>query len=198
MITIGSGLIEAISKWASKDETRPHLQVVAFTNGEIVATDGHRMVCVPCPEAPRSGAGFGVFAMHLQAAVAAQRCLKPQHQTLVIDRLDANVVRIGIGHKNMRPCESSLSFVPEDLGRFPHYARVFPAEGVPDTGLKGIAMNPEYLATIGEVSRAQGCNNIQVVGWTNNPRDPVLFKNEAGSRFVVMPVVIRKGEPDVG
>jgi hypothetical protein len=71
-IEVPTGELEAVAKWTSHDANRPHLHMVLFANNEYVATDGHRLVRVPCET---HGLALGVDRGHLLAAVDAQRAM---------------------------------------------------------------------------------------------------------------------------
>ena len=69
-ILMRTDVLVAVAKWASPDVSRPHLNLVTFRKNKCVATDGHRMVSVPCET---YNYAFGVRARDLIAAAAAQR-----------------------------------------------------------------------------------------------------------------------------
>jgi hypothetical protein len=178
MIRIPTNLLAAVAKWASTDESRPHLCMVLFTKGEYVACDGHRLVRVPLEY---DGPAFGVDRRHLLAAVTAQRELRGGRE-IEIKLDDARVV--------LTIAEGVRMAVPtRDASKYPPYEQVMPA-GKPDKLPEPYGFNPKYLAAIYEVdqaSRPDSTNGVKIAAWGGS-LDAMMFTNTDGIRFVVMPV----------
>lgn len=180
-ITVSARAIAAVAKWAH-DDTKPWIHMVLFTAGEYVATDGHRMVVVPTDYA---GEPFGIDAKHLTAAVEAQRALIGSvHRDLVLEPTGDGRVRIGL--------DASVSLlVPfRDPSLYPPYQKAIPTEKETDSP-EGYALDPRYLAAIAEVNEATcepTCRGARVTAWSKDRLGPMVFENDAGVQFVIMPV----------
>lgn len=69
-ISIATSLLEAVAHWAAPEsDNRPHLSQLVFRDGEVVATDGHRLVRVPIET---HGLAIGLRRQDAITAVAAQ------------------------------------------------------------------------------------------------------------------------------
>lgn len=183
IITVPTGELAAVAKWAHEGTDRPRLHMVRFSNDEYAATDGHRMVRVPCKT---HGLEFGVDRRHLLAAVGAQRALLGK-SAIVLEPEGKNYVRIELepGFYLLAPMR--------DATIFPRIDAVMPK--APTPSLDGYHLDTRFLADIAEVDAANSPGNpgIRVEAWSpatadGCPTGALLFRNRNGVRFVVMPM----------
>lgn len=200
VIEVPSAEVAAVAKWTSRDETRMHLHMVLFTDDEYVATDGNRLVRVPCAT---HGLRIGVDRDHLLSAVAAQREGAPKKRSNVIllepygaTAKDAwkRQIRITIG-------EGVYVVVPgRDTGRYPPYNQVMPKGRPGGAPPSKYAFNAQYFADVAEVIRGgdvavdigepgwgRDHGGVDITGW-GDELDPVELTSGRGARFVIMPM----------
>lgn len=175
-ISISSRLLEAIALWAYQGSDRPHLNVVAFRGGEMIATDGHRLVRIPIPLLGERT--FGLRVEHVQLVC---RAFGPK-ATLQI-RPDGKRVEIEVNG------DSPVVWVAkEDIANYPPIDQVEPTACL-GSEPAGIVLNARYLADVQRIAEIIDPVNlaVRVTKWGGMP-DPVLFEGPQGSRFVVMPM----------
>jgi hypothetical protein len=183
VICVPSLELGAVAKWAYKESDRPTIHMVLFRNDEYVATDGHRMVRVPCKT---HGFAFGVDRTHLLACVAAQRAIPGTVITLEPNG-DTHVrIEISPGLNLLAPRRDPDTYPPIE-GAMPKIQTV----SSPD----GYCLNPNFLADIAEVDAANSPGNpgIQVLSWSPTDADgmkigAMLLRNRNGVRFLIMPM----------
>jgi hypothetical protein len=197
-ITVSARQVAAAAKWTSRDPIRTHLHMVLFARGEYVATDGHRMVRVPCET---HGIEIGVDARHLLAAATAQRDLGPAAY-LRLEPYEGRI-RIGLsGRSNVAAgCEDSADdvylWVPSrDTSKYPPTDQVIPMgkHGAPPVTY---SLNPAFFSDVAEVIAASpieddfggtgGQCGVDITGW-GSPIDPVMLTSSQGVRFILMPM----------
>lgn len=178
-IKISADTIAAVAKWASADHDRPHLRMVMFARGECVATDGHRLVIVPITyDGPR----FGVDRADLLAAVAVHRELRADLDLEIA--LDGKKAKITIGYHRV------LTVPACDASAYPPYRMLVDGSGKGSKSIEGHSFNPAYMAGIDEINRTMpAVAGVRITGWGDDKRDPVVFENTAGARFIIMPTV---------
>lgn len=191
MIKIPTNVLAAVAKWASTDESRPHICMVLFTAGEYVACDGHRLVRMPLEY---DGTPFGVDRGHLLAAVAAQRSM----QDLVADEdgevefADSNIeIKLDGARVVLAIADGVRMAVPtRDASNYPPIEQVMPKER-PSTLPDPYGFNPRYLGAIHEIQAALtpnvGDQGVKIAAW-GGQLDAMLFTGFGGVRFVIMPV----------
>lgn len=208
MITVATALLAAIAKWAYADHSKP-LGMVLFGDGRIVATDAHRLVIVPCPEAT---VRFGVWRDHILAAVAAQDSLaradvEPQigHD---MDETDYSMM-LAYGPRGDRTIDIAVveQHAVMDIGGVEIRAPLAPesrytatanvdgvftgaaADGNPD----GYLLDARFMAAIVEVNDATAGfrEGVRVTRWSalraDGTRGPVCLEGGTGVRFAIMP-----------
>lgn len=188
--------LDAVLKWTSDDKTLDHLQHVAFRDDEYVATDGHRLVCVPCPT---FGQQFALHRDHLRAAIAAFRVqrtsryitLAPSPETMHITvpigpEIKPDLMRVTIPMRGIDECHTTavISKVTKGSNQ----------QGPLDRHW----FDPKYLSGIWDVMAADtdGQNargpdakvGLEIVAWSDDRRGPAVFRSGKGVRFVIMPV----------
>lgn len=196
VISVSTNVLEAVAKWASMDETRPHLHQVVFTKGAMVAVDGHRMVIVPCET---FGVTIGVDRKYLLAAVAAQRVLNGERE-ITIARVDTDPKLMWLG---LNTTLRKVGFwVPAaDTDKFPPYEQVVRDSETAERSETpvGYGIDPRYLAAIAEVDAATCDANdandviasnrgVKVTAWSKDHLGAMVFVNQAGVKFLVMPM----------
>lgn len=209
MITVSTALLAAVAKWAYADHSEP-LGMVLFGDGRIVATDAHRLVIVPCPEATTR---FGIWRDHILAAVAAQDSMarvgvksSVPHDT---EETDDGYLRLLTesprGHRKI-DIDIEDEFVRLRTGGVDVMATIAPAAKYPTSQVidalfvndnagtpNGYALDAHYLAAISEVIAASATNpnGIRVTQWSalhdSGMRGPIILDSEDGVRFVIMP-----------
>jgi hypothetical protein len=177
---VRTAVIEAVARWASTSDVQPHIRQVLFDVTKVVATDGHRLVEVPCPEVIRR---FGVERAHLLTAVAAQRALPGPLRSDLEFRLIGETVHIRIASKVdlVVPSANAADFPPYET-----VLKVTPSATSPT----GYIFDANYLAAIEEVDDAT-CGKrggLEVLGWGDDKTSAMIFKNSVGCRFAVMPM----------
>jgi hypothetical protein len=193
VISVPTNLLEAVAKWAGTDETRPHLHQVLFTQGTMVAVDGHRLIVAPCET---FGMTVGVDRSYLLAAVAAQRAMKvdPPHVITIEPALDGTYpryVRLGFMPNSFK---IGMIVMAADDSSCPPYKQVMRDSAVrPAGGPDGYGFDPRYLAAIAEVDAATtaaglGRNGVEVVSWSEDRLGAMTFRSQAGVTFLVMPM----------
>lgn len=188
-ITIRTDLLLAISRWALDDDTRLNLRVVLFKDDEAVACDGHRIVRVPVK---CNGLTLAIDRDLIAAAAAVQAHCKSSAPR--DDVYDGRALSISADDK--RVCINAGRFTLTgplaDHSKYPPYEKVMPTSsaGTPD----GYGFQPHYLVGIHEVTAAMGSSQsyVKIEAWSaatsTGYRDPMLFTNDRGARFVIMPV----------
>lgn len=198
-ITVSTRQVAAVAKWTSKDPTRTHLHMVLFARGEYVATDGHRMVRVPCETHELE---IGVDARHLLAAAAAQRDLGVA--SLRLEPHNGGRIRIGISDR-INPATAGREDSADDLyllvpsrdtSKYPPTDQVIPRgqHGAPPLTY---SINPGFFADVAEVIAASpieddfggtgGQCGVDITGWGSS-LDPVMLTSSQGVRFILMPM----------
>lgn len=186
--TINTKLLAAVASWAYDGTDRPHIGVVAIAKGEMVATDGHRLVRVPVQT---GGFAVAVTRDHIMAAVAAQRAFRgarPRDEVYGGNAVEISLVE---GNARINLGDMVITAAPGDLSKFPPIDQVMPsgrAERAPD----GYGFDPRYLAAIAEVQAAAGATtgtqDVKITGWSADGLGAMLFEGINGIRYVVMPV----------
>lgn len=208
-LTIATNLLAAIAKWASTDESKPHLCCVAFrSDNTIVATDAHRLVVVPHET---HGHGFLLDRKVILAAIAAQNIIARDGTDPPIDHdlaatPNGDVVELTDGPYGERTIEltpdgvhvlmslGSLALRASvlDIAMYPPIDRVLKIgsnKGSPDDYL----LDARYLAAIVEVNNATAGYSkvVRVTHWgrllKNGTRSALLLEGATGVRFVIMP-----------
>jgi hypothetical protein len=196
-ITIPTDLLEAVARWAEPEGERPYLAQVLIADGELIATDGKRGVCVPILA---RGPTLGIWRADALAAVSAQDALV-QHdkriekrrrsaRTIGIEPIDGGRLRLRLGdHASLvvRACTEQFPLQP--------LRDIFGAVSSAKTPTpNGVCIDPAYLAAIDDVKCAitGALIGVRVVQW-GGPRDPMIFEGpgleDCGpSRMVVMPM----------
>jgi len=193
VISVPTNVLEAVAKWAGTDETRSHLHQVLFSKGVMVAVDGHRMVIVPCET---FGLTIGVDRKYLLAAVAAQRVMKIDRPHIITIELteDPMFVRLGLVPTSRK---SGLIVKAAESEKFPPYQQVVPdsEKHKPFTGPEGYGFDPRYIEAIAEVDAAtcdasEVSRGVKITSWSPDRLGPMVFVNQAGVKFVLMPMRI--------
>lgn len=215
--SISTDVIASVAKWAHGDpDNRVH--VVAFRDGRMEATDGHRLVSVPVISLGKVRP-FGVDRAHLIAACAAQTAIQRDDME---PRVDHDLAEIGgiltpadgpYGDRELRftldketvvicvepagrQSTATLRVPARGLSKFPaasDFASIL-REETKSKPVTGYVLQPRYLAAIDEVNTATGCrgSGVRCVAWGDPPpagRDPIVFMNEAEARFAIMPMI---------
>lgn len=190
-ITIRTDLLLAVSRWTYQSNDRPHLQLVLFKDGEMVACDGHRLVRTPVA---CNGLTIAIGHDLIAAAAAAQehcKGLTPRDEvyggrTAVEISIDSKHAVINLGAFAIR---GPLG----DATTYPPYEQVMPKKR-PERRPDGYGFNPRYLAEIHEIQTAAGAvegqAGVKVTGWSTDGIGAMLFEGHLGIRYVVMPVKV--------
>jgi hypothetical protein len=195
VISVSTGVLAAVAKWANPDEVRLHLRLVVFRDRELIATDGHRLVRVPCET---HGYTFGVDRAHLLAAASAQRELgvaRPHVIEISPDEPGRIQLRL-TGPYALTTRRDVRMTVP--AGRVDDYPPIEQVMPTPSKGVspQGYVMDPRYLAAIEEVTAAmhpEAGRGVTLAAWcapdaAGDLLGPMLFTNAGGARFVIMPM----------
>lgn len=182
-ITIPTRELAAVAKWAHEDPGKTSINTLLFARGEYVATDGHRLVRVPCET---NGLAFAVDRSHLLAACAAQGAIRDMDQITLEPDGKAHVkLGIAFGVSLLVPFRDPAAH-PE----IESIEQVMPTKkDLPS--LDGYILDPRYLAAIAEVNAANAPNStrgVKVVAWSGDRLGAMLLENCNGVRFVVMPM----------
>lgn len=194
VISVLTNVLEAVAKWASPDDSRPHIRQVFFSKGVMVALDGMRMVVVPCET---FGQTLGIDRDYLLTAVAAQRALKVDRPHLITietwspaDRSKATSrVRLGIGGSR-----GVFVVAPAaDAKSYPDYEYVMRENTKAESADPvGYGLNPAYLAAVAEVHHATtsggSSEGVKLVAWSKDRLGAMVFESTAGVKFYVMPM----------
>lgn len=208
-INVRTDLLHAVAKWAHGDASRA-IGAVAFRDNEIVATDGHRLVIVPCET---NGHAFGVYRSHLLAAVAAQNSLardgidpRVGHDIVEVeDHMVGPYLTVADGPFGDRvvdlwPVDGHVQIdlgavrviaSKIDISQYPDVRSVL-KHGDDSSTPDGYLLDARFLAAIEEVNTAHANyqSGVRVVKWgrlIGGVRDPLVLKSETGVTFVVMP-----------
>lgn len=200
-LTVSTDLLHAVAQWSYKStsaDDRLHLSVVALIDGELVATDGDRLVRVPI-DAPKK-LTLSIGRDHVLAAVAAQREISSyevlhreddQHQRTIGIELGAGGIRLDLGKISM--------LVPAGpIEKYPSIATI--AAAMP-TGTKsmppdGYTIDPDYVAAIADVQRAidqDELRGVRLTAWSDADDEGkrtgvMLFEGGGGTRYLIMPM----------
>jgi len=195
-ITVVAAELEQAATWAGSD--RPHLHVVAFRGDEYVATDGHRMIRVPCKTHDHV---FGIERDHVASAIAAFRRMHRLERfiDLVVSPLSKDV-EFHIGPESARHLvRVSVPRRDLDVLGFPNKAQV---DGIPfprndprsasDT-IVGHWLNPAYMKAVADFhaisgDEGEGKYGVEVVSYAKDRLGPVELRNANGVRFLIMPI----------
>jgi len=191
-ITVLTNVLAAVAKWTSADDTRLHLRLVVFRDDELIATDGHRLVRVPCPT---YGHTFGIDRAHVLAAAKAQHELEaPRPRAIQLWPADDGHVRLRLTGPPLQR-NVSLKVPAGRVEDYPPIEQVMPTT-VPAVGPQNYVMDPRYLAAVEEVTSAMQPDThrgVTLAAW--GPPDErgellgsMLFTNAGGARFVIMPM----------
>lgn len=171
-IQIRTGLLAALARYASTDETRPQLGSVLFRPGEIVVTNGHIMIRAVHKTTERT---FAISREACFAAIAAQDAMARHHsehamrlgvdieatdggdsilmETISGDRVifihdEGSAIRFDLG-------QIQMTCATVDLGRYP-YPDIEKAADV-GRGKQGPAgFSTSYLDALDLIARAAG------------------------------------------
>lgn len=190
-IIVSTKILEAVSKWSYPDwQERPHLSVVLFQRGFMVATDGHRLVRVPVETGDIE---MAIDRRHIVAAVAMQRGLGNRSIDTLEMSIEGKSVRIAVGSSQLDRDRSGVAvLVPlGNHSKFPPYEKAIPKPDPKAPSPDGHFFNSSYLAAIDEVHVACGGGSqcgIRVVAWARDRLGGMLFEGAGGSQFVIMPM----------
>lgn len=189
--------LAAVAKWTYRDEDRPHLQMVVFADDHYTATDGHRMVRVPCKT---HGHRFGLTWRDIGIVVAAH-----QNWWRHAVKLDGRSRHLHLAVAWL-PRVITAHFVLSVMVSVPWYeAKDFPLEFADaivtkrERGKRGPAgyhVNPQYLADMAEVHKANTADivagpqdeGVRLVSWSDTKLEPLKFVNQRGVVFLIMPI----------
>lgn len=174
-ILVAARLLDAVASWAYQCADRPHLSVVAFMGGEMVATDGHRLVRMPV-----AGLGDRRFGIWAPDAAMALRAFGPR---AILD-IDPASGRIAIGDRNREPI---LTVKAHDIDGYPPIDEIMNKDrrgNAPD----GIVLNARYLADVQRIAEIidPADSTIRIVSW-GDKLDPLIMEGPRGSRYLLMP-----------
>jgi hypothetical protein len=208
LITVRTDLLGAVARWAGHEADRP-IGGVAFRDGTITATDGHRLVVVPHET---HGMRFCVTRNHLLAAIAAQDLLARESidPKVGYDVVDTGTGDIALADGPYGDREIRLAVVGAtvligigaleiqapllDEARYPaadQVAKIIDS-GDDSPSPDGYLLDARYLAAIEEVNTATTNyqSGIRVVRWSRLDgavRGPLVLENRVGVKFVIMP-----------
>jgi hypothetical protein len=187
-------LLRAVAQWSFPGLTsadRPHLAVVAVLDGELVATDGHRLARIPVGSHPK--AKFSIKREHIFAAAAAQHELRDGVLTdedgkrVIEIRPDGKTIMLDLGPAGMVVQAGCI----ED---YPPFDRAMP-KGPGKSPPTGYVVNPRYLASIADIQDVVNDgeqHGIRLTMWggpVDGPmHEPMLFEGYGGTRYVIMPM----------
>lgn len=199
VITVNSGEIAAVARWASEDASRLPLTGVFFGDDHYVATDGKRMVIVPCRT---HGLKLLIHRSVIIAACQAQSLLYHPDEPDTIDISPSGDAQVTLGLLPRVSMRASLL-----RAEFPDWKEAVSSlersRGKWSEN-KHRTFDARYLAAIHEV-------NEQSARYRNDPaakpgipeppavqitslggeRDSLHLVNAYGIRFIVMPIVGR-------
>jgi hypothetical protein len=205
VISVPSNVLEAVAKWTSPDDSRPHIRQVLFAKGVMVALDAMHMVIVPCET---FGMTLGVDRDYLFAAVAAQRAMRvdrshgrkeitiepgPPSTPALAD--GPSTVRLGIGPSDGTRRVSIVAPAAYAKG-FPNYEYVVEQHTHAESDSPvGYGLNPAYLAAIADVHHATtsgggASEGVKLVAWSKDHLGAMVFESTVGVKFFVMPMRI--------
>lgn len=194
-LRIRTDLLRAVAQWSYKSsspEDRPHLAVVAVLDGELVATDGHRLARIPV--GAHKLAKFSIESEHIFAAAAAQHELRDGVLTnedgkrVIEIRPDGKTIMLDLGPFGM--------VVPAGrIEDYPPFDRAMP-KGPGKSPPTGYVVNPRYLASIADIQDVVNDgeqHGIRLTMWgapdkNGNVHEPMLFEGYGGTRYVIMPM----------
>jgi hypothetical protein len=188
---VATDLFAAVAKWSHKGPDKPHLGGVTFRDGEMYATDGHRMVRVPM----ETTLEVTIRRDHIQAAAAAQKVIRfsalIQNKRPVIEiSMFRNQVRMDLG-------SLTLTVTPLTHDVFSRATLDSLSSGLVVTrGPVNYAFDPHLLAAISEVNDAACADtdggSVKLLKWGSPTRgsaaEPILFEGHGGILFMIMPV----------
>lgn len=196
-LTVSTDLLAAMAKWAYRNGDRPNISAVIAQDGELIATDGHRMVRAPLP-ASQPKMRLSIGRAYILAAAAAQSAMIP------FEDLDAECERvIHIYQQSTQPgwiildlgdIRMSVSAGPID--KFPDVDKSMPKISASTPPL-GYVFNPAYLVAMAEIqevlSRDGGNRGVRLAAWgeaedRGTPTQAALFEGHGGVRYVIMPM----------
>jgi hypothetical protein len=192
-LRIRTDLLRAVAQWSlASPGDRLHLAVVAVLDGELVATDGHRLARVPV--GTHKNAKFALKREHIFAAAAAQHKLRDGVLTdedgkrVIEIRPDGKTIMLDLGPFGM--------VVPAGrIEDYPPFDRAMP-KGPGKSPPAGCVVNPRYLAAIADIQdvvQGDERHGIRLTMWgdpdkNGNVHEPMLFEGYGGTRYVIMPM----------
>lgn len=196
-LRIRTDLLRAVAQWSYQSsvspEDRPHLAVVAVIDGELVATNGHRLARVPV--GAHKNVRFAIKREHIFAAAAAQHELHDGNVIIGEDggraieiRPDGKTIMLDLGPFGM--------VVPAGrIEDYPPLDKVMP-KGAGKTPPDGYVIDPRYLAAIADIQdvvNGVAQSGIRLTMWgesdsKGNKHQPMLFEGYGGTRYVIMPM----------
>lgn len=172
--------LTALLTFASKDETRVHLNAVCFAPGmgHAAATDGHRLALAECKPVPSD-------KQSLLSVADLERAKKAVSKRGEV-RITPNCTRATVAihepfSKNVdavSPVPSSTSDVALVNATFPPYAQIITPD--PETSANHVGVNTRYLADLDAIVQAcgDGRNGGRLMIGPGE-LDPIKFRCEA-------------------
>ena len=209
--TLSKAEILALCEFASKDETRPHLNAICLDpcGGKAITTDGHTLLVLAlnagAPTAPTDGVDESWLAsqapIHKTALLtranalqAAKACLKEETVVITVP-LDPNSPMV-IAIRGKFGAISAVSFTVKRLNaQFPPYEQVVPKrrEAGDVGGSAVVGVNCEYLARLQLVAKAleaRGMGGKLAIGGAYDPIRVDFDGHETSATVVIMPMRI--------
>ena len=165
MLTITQSVLKIVAPFQSKEETRHWLKGVFFSEGLLVATDGHRLAAVKPSYSEGTIEDFILPSETVKKILAVKPEYKKQDVYVSFDMITKQV--IVFQGKDIELAR--FPFEPID-GTFPDWKRVIPADDT-YTGANNVAsFNTGYLAAF------ESFGKIVTVSFNNDPVAHHLFR----------------------
>lgn len=195
--SLSARLLGAVAKWSSADPSREHIGVVAFKEGCVVATDGHRLVQLDQVECHilSEPEDFGIRRRHafMLADLAKSLGEDQLHFTIptIGKKRDAVHIPIVVALSDVK-----VNVKAEHVDRFPPTSGVFPTvdKGEPPV----IAFDPKFLAAMNEICAALLAPGVRISRWSRPAKfgdsdritpGPMQFDVARYAKMVIMPRV---------
>jgi hypothetical protein len=186
---ISVAVLNAVSKFASKETGRPYLNQVVVREGELMACDGHHLVRVPV--APMVGFSVGMMRTALLEVLTIAESLGVEHVVLAVGSRGLTY-EIGsrvaynsavLGPVREFPDKSDLDrMVPRVTGKNAPVFRFNPCFMADMLGVEAAIPRRPPLSDYG----------VNLIGWGGS-EDALVFRGwgktvEEAARYIVMPM----------
>jgi len=183
-------IVKAFAKHAAKKDVRYYLQGIHFKNGEMIATDGHRMAILTSPEIKSvskalDGCTIATTSRNLDAL--AEMISSPIAETEVSFDKETGILTTKWNSYRLD------SVVPQSTDfdvRYPDYKRVIPKDADIKAGFEIFAYNAKYITDACSLISAVNTKfkTLHIDSAKHSTAIVRIDENEMKGMIIIMPV----------